>query len=232
MNPTRDALHRVATHVLARARHAATGKFGLRATPGGFGTPAFGPDVEVLRVDAGELVRERGGRAAVTPMSGQTLAELAAFAGVDLTAAFSAGLETRPIGDVNEPLAVGPRAALALGEWYGLGWRIIDSVVASLPATAAPSVIQLWPEHFDAGCDVAAGPAEGQRCNLGASPGDSFHEEPYLYVGPWTTDRPGDPAGWNAPFGAFLAEAALRAEPDPVAAGVAFCCERLARFRV
>jgi hypothetical protein len=27
---------------------------------------------------------------------------------------------------------------------------------------------------------------------------------PYLYVGPWTEDRPGDAAYWNAPFGAVL----------------------------
>src|SRR5689334_17790996 len=33
VNRTRDALQRVATHVLARARYAATEKFGLRATP-------------------------------------------------------------------------------------------------------------------------------------------------------------------------------------------------------
>ena len=50
MNPTRDVLKRIATHVLARRRYAATGRFGLRATPGGFGTPAFGDTVEVKYV--------------------------------------------------------------------------------------------------------------------------------------------------------------------------------------
>ena len=68
MNPTRDALQRVATHVLARARFAATGRFGLRATPGGFGTPAFGDGVEVLRVAGEVLVRERDGHASATPL--------------------------------------------------------------------------------------------------------------------------------------------------------------------
>src|SRR5258705_8950589 len=68
VNPTRIALHRIATHVAARARFAATGKFGLRATPGGFGTPAFGADVEVIRVAGTQLVRERGGGAAAVPI--------------------------------------------------------------------------------------------------------------------------------------------------------------------
>ncbi len=54
---TRNALQRVAVHVLARRRHAVTGRFGLRATPGGFGTPAFGPDEEVLRIAGDRLVR-------------------------------------------------------------------------------------------------------------------------------------------------------------------------------
>ncbi|MEZ5411620.1 MAG: hypothetical protein R2761_26540 [Acidimicrobiales bacterium] len=38
---TRTALHRLAAYVIAPARHAATGRFGLRWTLGGFGTPFF-----------------------------------------------------------------------------------------------------------------------------------------------------------------------------------------------
>src|SRR5580704_14219833 len=40
----RSNLHLVATHVLARARFRATGRFGLRVTWDGLGTPAFGPN--------------------------------------------------------------------------------------------------------------------------------------------------------------------------------------------
>jgi hypothetical protein len=78
----------------------------------------------------------------------------------------------------------------------------------------------LWPEHFDAGCDVVDG--KGRRVNLGASPGDGFSDEPYLYVGPWEGERPGDADYWNAPFGAALGYARLLAAADPVAEGVAF----------
>ena len=35
-------------------------------------------------------------------------------------------------------------------------------------------------------------------------PGDAFSDEPYVYVGPWGTERPGEPDYWNAPFGAVL----------------------------
>src|SRR5687767_2685851 len=58
---TRDALHRVAVHVLARRRHALCGKLGLRATPAGVGTAAAGPDHEVLRTSRGWLLCERTG---------------------------------------------------------------------------------------------------------------------------------------------------------------------------
>jgi hypothetical protein len=50
---------------------------------------------------------------------------------------------------------------------------------------------------------VSIGPGDADRCDVGASPGDRFSDEPYLYVGPWTKDRPGDPAYWNADFGAM-----------------------------
>ncbi|MEY2448518.1 MAG: hypothetical protein QOH79_1994 [Acidimicrobiaceae bacterium] len=216
---TRDALQRVATHVLARARFAATGRFGLRATPGGFGTPAFGDGVEVLRVAGAVLVREREGRASTTPLDGATLAGLAAFAGVDLTAPFDAGKDAPALGDPDAPLPIDADAAAALADWWHLGWRVIDAVMAD---AADAMAMQLWPEHFDAGSSVAVGPGENDRCNLGASPGDAYSEEPYLYLGPWTDARPGDASYWNAPFGAVLRRSELAARADRYAAGVTF----------
>ena len=61
------------------------------------------------------------------------------------------------------------------------------------------------------GVDIAARP--GVRVNVGGSPGDGFSAEPYLYVGPWTEDRPGDPAYWNAPFGAACQRSGLQGDP-------------------
>ena len=228
MNSTRDALHGIGTHVLARGRHAATGKFGLRSTPGGFGTPAFGPAVEVLRVAGSGLIREHEGRVSTMPVEGATLADLAAFASVDLSTPFSAGADTPPLGDPHAPIAVDASEVARLADWLHLGWRILDAVVATCAGAMA---IQLWPEHFDAGTSVAVGEAVNDRCNLGASPGDAFSDEPYLYVGPWSGDRPGDAGYWNTPFGAAVSRDELLATSDPFASGVAFLSHGLARLR-
>jgi hypothetical protein len=67
--------------------------------------------------------------------------------------------------------------------------------------------------------------------NLGGSPGDGFSDEPYLYVGPWTSDRPGDSEFWNAPFGAFRTWSQLGAGPaDVVITGAAFLLDGYRRL--
>ena len=91
---TRDALQRVATHVLARRRFELCGKLGLRATPGGFGTPACGQDHEVIRLSGTALVRETTGPAAATTsldLRAASLADAAALVGVDLVQPFEGG---------------------------------------------------------------------------------------------------------------------------------------------
>lgn len=205
---TRLALQQLAVHVLARRRHAATGRFGLRAAPGGVATPAFGPDVEVVRTSGALLVVERAGTVTVAPVT--TLAAAAELAGVDLGAAFEVGHDTPAMVDPGESLPVGAAAARALAAWWSFGTTVLDELVATHPAVTEPTTLQLWPEHFDVGGAVTAG---GAPLNLGVSPGDGFDPRPYLYVGPWSADRPGDPAYWNAPFGAVLRHADLAALP-------------------
>jgi hypothetical protein len=87
-----------------------------------------------------------------------------------------------------------------MADWYWRGAEAVDECVAGLGAEGDAAVAQIWPEHFDVGTDVAVGSG---RANLGVSPGDSYSAEPYLYVGPWSADRPGDAAYWNASFGAL-----------------------------
>jgi hypothetical protein len=53
--------------------------------------------------------------------------------------------------------------------------------------------VHLWPEHFDVAIEVGD-EAAGKRASVGASPGDSEHPEPYLYVAPWNRKRGGI---WN-----------------------------------
>ena len=81
---TRTAMHRVAEERMKPAREAVTGRFGLRAVPGGFGTPPFG-DVEEWYVDGTELVVRSGSDVSRTPVEGadpaaaEALAEWFAF---------------------------------------------------------------------------------------------------------------------------------------------------------
>lgn len=230
---TRDSLQRVAVHIVARARNqGGAHSIGLRVTPGGFGTPDFGPDLTRVRVSGGLLLREVGGPDGFASVAKQidsaTLAELARVAGVDLAADLDVGHDTPPIGDADEPLHIDVAAARALAGWYAKTNAALDHVVAAVGADASPTLVQLWPEHFDAALDLAVAP--GIRANLGGSPGDAFSAEPYLYVGPWTADRPGHADFWNAPFGAVLGYEALAAEPDPVAAAASFFLEGFGRF--
>ena len=227
---TRTDLHRLCAHVLARRRYDVSGRFGLRASPGGLATPAYGDEPEVLRLDGTALVREVGAVASSMLISGSTLRELAAFAGVDIEAPFSVGDATPPVGATDEPLGFDEDVLAGLYAWFDLGSRALDDVLCELGQAAAPATVQLWPEHFDMGTSVAIGD-EGGRVNLGFSAGDSLSDEPYAYVGPWGPERPGDAAFWNAPFGALRTRSDVTAAPgEAVVVAAAFIREGLARL--
>ena len=229
---TRTVLQRIGTHVIARARHAATTRFGLRATAGGFGTPAFGPENEVVRVSGDLLVVDRAGENGSSTrsrrMTGSALAELAGFVGVTLDPAFSVGGDGPDLGDPDDVLAVDAAVSEALGVWLAVGTRALDETVAALGPAAAATSFQLWPEHFDLGGDALVGSG---RVNFGVSLGDQHHEVPYMYVAPWDDRRPGDAAYWSASFGAVLGYEALAGETDPVGAAVEWIGRGVAALR-
>jgi len=208
---TRDALHALAEQVVSAARYHATGRIGLRATPHGFGTPAFG-DGEVVRVDGTELVHERAGTVRRAPIT--TLADAAAFVGVPLGAppVYTAATHADP----NAPLGIDQEAAAALANWCARATDLIEAVRAERTDqdSTAP---QLWPEHFDLGAEIGDEHA-GTRANFGASPGDDTISTPYLYVGPWDEHRRRG-VFERYPFGAAASYEELRAAPDPATAG-------------
>lgn len=223
---TRTELHRIATHVLARGQQPSTGRIGLRPSPGGFSTIPYGDDQTRLRVSGTTLVRESATPASsrAIPIDGRSLTELADFAGVDLTTDFSAGGDTPSVGDPDSPITIDAHAAHGIGGWFDLAAQALDEVLSRTTEWATPSLPQLWPEHFDLAIDLAddaAAPTQ-QRVNLGGAAGDVHHPQPYLYVGPWTPDRPGDPDYWNAPFGAVLGREQVITSNDPMATAVAF----------
>jgi hypothetical protein len=212
---TRAELHRVAAHVLGRRRYAVSGHFGLRASPAGISTPAYGPEPEMLRLTPVCLVREVGSVARGLALDGATLGTLAAFAGADLGDAFSAGAGMPAAGPADEPLELDAHELADLFSWFDLGWRVLDEVLAERTGSCEAATIQLWPEHFDVGTSLAFGTGDG--VNLGFSPGDGFSDAAYVYVGPWGAARPGPSSYWNAPFGAVLTRSEVRGADDGLA---------------
>lgn len=236
----RETLRRIATHVLAQSRKRHDNLFDLEPSVGGFAIPAVGPARERVRVSGDLLVVERASGPAlsdlvatthVIPIDGSSIGELCAAVGFEPSAEFSAGPDTPVLGDLSTRLHLDSRAADALGEWYLLGQRAIDEAVASVASVDDPDATlgRLWPEHFDYGIDLEASP--GVRINLGAAAGDSFHDEPYLYVGPWGADRPGPADYWNAPFGAVLGHADLGSATDPLDRAASFLREGIGHLR-
>ncbi|HEX8805039.1 MAG TPA: hypothetical protein VF743_12625, partial [Acidimicrobiales bacterium] len=200
---TRRSLHAVAEHVLAAALYAAVGRIGLRAAPGGFGTPPFpagdGGGEHRLRVDGTDLVvLDAGGSGAdAGPTRRAPLTTLRAagdVAGIEPGAPADVYTPATPL-DLDAPLTVDPGAARTLADWYAL----VDAALAAFTAEHAaedPATVQLWPEHFDLATTVG-------RVNYGGSPGDDDHPRPYLYVGPHDPPAPGgSDRFWNEPFGA------------------------------
>jgi hypothetical protein len=193
---TRVALHNVAEAVVAPARKP-DNEIALRYTHGGFGTPFFeqdGADCQV-RVQHGELVRQRGTEETREPLPGE----------------------------------VDQAAANALGDFYGLACSVLEQLRAD-EADGDPTLVQLWPEHFDLAIELGS-EAAGQRANFGASPGDDGHPEPYFYVGPWSAEVSGEL--WNATGfkGAELGYAELISAEDQRRTALDFMRERYRALR-
>jgi len=211
---TRESLHALAEQVLAAALYRASGKIGLRATPGGFGTPRFGAD-EQLRIEGTTLVHAVGERE--TRREPTTIAAVASAIGIEPGA--PPVYEAATPVDLDRPLELDPASARVIAWWYGISADVLASLSgdreSNPPGAEPPATLQLWPEHFDLATDLGS-----PRANFGASPGDVAHPEPYLYVGPRET-KPTGPF-WNEPFGASLPYAALRDADDAHAAALAF----------
>jgi hypothetical protein len=177
----------VAELVLAGPQYRATGKLRLGVVPGGFAT-ILTPRLRVARC----LVADDDG--ATVAIDGRTPRALGAELGV--TAGRPQGAYEGGSGvDPDETLTLDPDQADVIVGALAVGH---DALVAFAPDETPV----LWPEHFD----VAI---RAHDMNFGVSPGDSFIEEPYAYVGVAST--PAGDAFWNTPFGAAVS---LRELPD------------------
>jgi hypothetical protein len=183
LEATRRAWHAVAELVLAGPQHRRGGGIRLQVVPGGFATT----QVLDLRVVGPDLVLP-GGAVAI---NGRTCSELAAAAGVDVGEPRDLYHDGSHV-DPDEVLEVDDDAAEELARAYAIG----NAALRRFSPQESPV---LWPEHFDNA--IRAG-----DINYGVSPGDSYLDVPYAYVGP--SERGPDPF-WNAPFGAALAMSQL-----------------------
>ncbi|HWH95613.1 MAG TPA: hypothetical protein VNT03_17260 [Baekduia sp.] len=183
---TRRSLHALAEQVLAPLRVQATGnEIALQVRPQGFGTPDLpeGGWVGVCGTDVVHVAPD-GARMAAAITS---LRAAARFVGL---AEEVAALLTE------EPLEIHAGAAAVLADTWARGEQALAALLADAAAGDDPSPIHLWPEHFDIAAELGAG---ALRATYGVSPGDDDHEEPYAYIGPWTTPATTGPATfWNA----------------------------------
>lgn len=186
---TRLSLHAVAEHVLAADLWHRTGKIGLRRTAGGFGQPEVLVDGvrHRARVDGTHLVVLEGDVERWEDLT--TLGAAAAFAGTELgapTEVFTPLTELHP----HEQLRIDPDAAVVIHDWLAFVEVALEEM-RRRHRDRRPTIAQLWPEHLDLAFTV-------EEVNVGGSPGDADHPEPYLYVGPWA---PVEGETWNEPWG-------------------------------
>ena len=188
----------------------------LQATPGGFGTPPFewGEEECQVRVDGAELVARRGGEENRERLT--TIAAGAEQIGRDL---FPGGAPSD-----SEQLEIDAAAAEQLGRWYALADAVLEQLRSDWSGDD-PSEVNLWPEHFDLGIEAGSEP-DGARANYGFSPGDPDHEEPYLYVGPWSDKASGEL--WQAKgfTGAELDFSEIAGIEDQLSLALDFCRTR------
>ncbi len=216
---TRLALHRLAAYVIAPVRFQSTGRFGLRSTPGGFGTPEF--DGRRIRVEGDQLIDERPGGTTQTTIT--SLAAAAEFLDTVVDAETAAEHDTPAAGDPAADLGIDADGSTWLGEWFAMAFAALAQVAAD-DASVDASDPQLWPGHFDPAIEVGD---DDHRGSYGASPGDDGIDEPYLYLSVWWPDRLGidadDPA-WNAPsfVGSVLRVSDFPDGEDPVEVAAAF----------
>jgi hypothetical protein len=213
---TRDALHRLAEHVVSPVLQRANGEIALRFTRGGFGTPFFGNDVQ-LRVEGDLLHIQIGDRVETSALT--SLAAAAGFVGFDLT--------RFDLATASEPLDVDVAAARYLGDIHGFAFSVLEELRARAGTRTEPSLVNLWPGHFGVAVELGSD-HHGLRAAYGVSPGDDEHPEPYIYVAPWTAK----PAGelWRARgfTGAELTFAELAGVADQRGAALEFLERRLA----
>ena len=201
LHRSRHGLHAVAEHVMAAARYQRDGHISLVAWPGGIATPRLDTPAGPwqVRVEGTDLVVEDGDDLRRAPLT--TLAAAGELVGIAPGAPAQVYTPATPL-EPHAPLGCDPAATAYVASWYAL----VDEALGRL---GGDGVAKLWPEHFDLAATI-------DEINYGGSPGDAAHDEPYLYVGPWSPPPP-DGRFWNEPFGASRDSSRVRSADDALA---------------
>ncbi|MEY9891674.1 hypothetical protein ABIA35_005851 [Catenulispora sp. MAP12-49] len=173
---TRASLHGIAELLLAGPQYRQHGTIRLRVLPGAIAT-ITAPD---LRMDH-QKVRTHD---TSVELRGATYAEIGSRLGV--VAGAPEGLYAEGSGErpSDRPVLDPDTARILLDA--------LDRGDQALRRFAPDQTPVLWPEHFDVAITM-------DEVNYGVSLGDTFLDEPYMYVGP---SKPRTGPFWNAPFGA------------------------------
>ncbi len=225
----RLALHRVAAYVVSPCRRHSMGRMGLRATPGGFGTPTFFGSDGMTRVEVDGLDLTIRSDSGLRRKQLTTLADAGILAGAAPDLEWAADLDIPAASDLDVQLNIDARDASALAAWFAFGWGILEELSMDKDSEAA-SEPQLWPEHFDPAIEI--GNPTTNRASYGFSPGDVDKDAsqgaeplPYVYVAPWFPDSVPASPYWSAGRLAILRYADLIATPDPASAARDFLLE-------
>jgi hypothetical protein len=132
-----------------------------------------------------------------------------------------------PAGTEERQLEVDPVASGFLGDVYGFGCLALEQLRAEAGPELEASRVQIWPEHFDIAAEFGAESA-GDRAAYGFSPGDEEHDEPYLYVAPWSPERASGELWNSAAFkGAELSYSQLLESQAPLSTALDFFRARM-----
>lgn len=173
---TRASLHGIAELLLAGPQHRSAGTIRLRVHEDGFST-VLTPHTRY----AGRTIARDEAQVVVGEL---TYAELGEHLGLEAGA---------PEGLYHEGSGASPDQTPVLdAEAAARFVAALHRGDQALRRLAPDQTPVLWPEHFDVGVTL-------DEVNYGVSLGDSFLDEPYMYVGPW---KPRTGPFWNAPFGA------------------------------
>jgi len=94
-------------------------------------------------------------------------------------------LPEHPNGDRPHALAMLGRELGELARWFGGSADVLGEFAAKLAGLRA-SPILCWPHHFDIATlvNLEEGP-NARSIGVGASAGDEYYPQPYVYVSPW-----------------------------------------------